>query len=71
MTLSGFCVDRLGTKVAERVVEKLEGNEELQQLLMDTIGGVIFEHFGADGVDEDLEMDISMDALQRIVLTVN
>jgi len=63
-------IEKMGTTLAKKVVAKLEGDERIQQLLMDTISEVLYENFGEE-VDEVLEMETSMVALQRISLIVN
>ena len=71
MGLSETSIEKMGTTLAKKVVEKLEGDDRLYQVIMDTIDEVIFENFGVEGLDEDIEMETSMVALQRISLTVN
>jgi len=71
MGLKETSIEKMGTTLAKKVVEKLEGDERLYQVIMDAIDEVIFENFGVEGLDEDIEMETSMVALQRISLTVN
>ena len=71
MGLKETSIEKMGTTLAKKVVEKLEGDERLYQVIMDAIDEVIFENFGVEGLDEDIEMETSMVALQRISLTVS
>ena len=71
MGLKETSIEKMGTTLAKKVVEKLEGDDRLYQVIMDTIDEVIFENFGVEGLDEDIEIETSMVALQRISLTVN
>jgi len=71
MGLTETSIEKMGTTLAKKVVEKLEGDDRLYQVIMDAIDEVIFENFGVEGLDEDIEMETSMVALQRISLTVN
>jgi len=71
MGLTETSIEKMGTTLAKKVVEKLEGDDRFYQVIMDAIDEVIFENFGVEGLDEDIEMETSMVALQRISLTVN
>jgi len=71
MGLKETSIEKMGITLAKKVVEKLEGDDRLYQVIMDTIDEVIFENFGVEGLDEDIEIETSMVALQRISLTVN
>ena len=71
MGLTETSIEKMGTTLAKKVVEKLEGDERICQVLMDTIDEVIFENFGVEGLDDEIELQTSMVALSRISLTVN
>ena len=71
MGLKETSIEKMGTTLAKKVVEKLEGDDRLYQVIMDAIDEVIFENFGVEGLDEEIELQASMVALSRISLTVN
>ena len=68
--ISEKSIEKTGTTLAHKVVDALEGSEELQQVVMDKISEVLESYFGEE-MDDVLEMELSMVALQRISLIVN
>ena len=68
MAIKGQSVDKMAGLVAAKVVERLQGDDRIQQVLMDEIDAVMAE---LGEMDEELEMDLSMLTFGRICLTAD